>query len=107
MNLHPVVLNMIAAQNSFDTQAYAACFTERAIVHDEGRTHIGRAAIGEWIGHSNEEYQAVMKPVGYEREAGGHLLTAEVSGTFPGSPAVLKFYLELEDELISSLRITG
>jgi len=107
MNLHNVVAKMIAAQNNFDNDAYAACFTENATVHDEGKTHNGKNEISQWIGHSNQQYQAVMKPLTYEEAGSEYLLTAEVSGNFPGSPATLKFHIGLENELIRSLKITG
>lgn len=105
MNLQKVVASLIAAQNSKDSKAYTACFTDTAIVHDEGKTHKGKAEIQQWIEHSNEQYQSVMKPLTYEETNAEHLLTAEVSGTFPGSPASLRFYIKLEDDLIGSLRI--
>ncbi|WP_256010186.1 nuclear transport factor 2 family protein [Desertivirga xinjiangensis] len=107
MNLHQVVASLIEAQNSFDSQAYADCFTETAIVHDEGKTHKGKAEIQQWIENSNREYQAVLKPLRYEETGAERLLIGEVSGTFPGSPAILKFHLRLEADLIQSLTITG
>jgi len=48
-----------------------------------------------------------MKPLSFEETEGGSLLTAEVSGTFPGSPVVLKFYLQIAGGLITSLKIAG
>lgn len=36
MNLPKVVAELIKAQNDFDSLAYANCFTETAIVLDEG-----------------------------------------------------------------------
>lgn len=105
MNLPNVIAQLVAAQNSHDSQAYAACFTETAIVLDEGKTHTGRAEIRQWITHSNEAYQSTMQPLDYNTTT--QLLTAEVSGTFPGSPAVLRFHLGLEGDLIQSLNITS
>ncbi|WP_343691250.1 nuclear transport factor 2 family protein [Chitinophaga sp.] len=107
MQLNKIVTRLIAAQNSHDSQAYAACFTAAAIVHDEGKIYSGQAAIERWIADSNQQYQAVMKPLNYEETATEHLLTAEVSGNFPGSPAILHFHLGLEGDLIRSLEITG
>lgn len=107
MHLPNVIASLVAAQNTFDSQAYAACFTETAIVHDEGKTHTGRAEIQQWIAHANQAYQSTMQPKSYEVTATEALLTAEVSGTFPGSPAILHFHLSLKEDLIASLRITG
>ena len=107
MKLRSVVTNLIAAQNSQDTRAYAACFTEAAIVHDEGKIHTGKTAIRTWNEESNRQYQTFLKPIGYRETANGQLLRAKVSGNFPGSPAILQFQLSLEDGLISSLNISG
>jgi len=107
MNLRKVVASLIEAQNNHDSQAYVKCFSETAIVHDEGKTHTGKTEIQKWNENSNREYQTVMKPLSYEKTDGGDLLAAEVSGNFPGSPAVLHFHLVLEGDLIHSLKITG
>ncbi|GAB3921245.1 hypothetical protein [Mucilaginibacter myungsuensis] len=48
-----------------------------------------------------------MKPLQYDESGSDGVLTAEVSGTFPGSPIVLKFHLVFKDELIDSLIVTG
>ena len=107
MNLQPVLLSLVEAQNNHDSQAFSECFTDTAVVHDEGKTHTGKAEIRQWIEKSNREYNAVMKPLDFTQREAESVLTAEVSGDFPGSPAVLKYHLALENDRISSLRITG
>ncbi|MHA4844774.1 hypothetical protein ACX0G7_11450 [Flavitalea antarctica] len=42
MNLPKVLANLVKAQNDFDSTAYADCFSETAVVFDEGKTHTGR-----------------------------------------------------------------
>ncbi|HEY1196558.1 hypothetical protein [Flavobacterium sp.] len=49
MNLPKVLTDLVNAQNSFDSSAYADCFSENAVVFDEGRTHNGRLDIQQWI----------------------------------------------------------
>jgi hypothetical protein len=105
MNLPKVVADLVETQNSFDSVAYANCFSENAVVFDEGKTHIGRKEIEHWIEKANTDYQAVMKPLEYSENE--DILKAEVSGNFPGSPIVLSYHLKLEDGLIQSLKITG
>jgi ketosteroid isomerase-like protein len=105
MNLPKVVADLVETQNSFDSAAYANCFSENAIVFDEGKTHNGRKEIKQWIEKANTDYQAVMKPLEYSENE--EILKAEVSGNFPGSPIVLSYHLKLEDGLIQSLKITG
>jgi ketosteroid isomerase-like protein len=107
MELPPLIAQFVDAQNAYNAEAYTACFTESAMVHDEGKTHTGKQEIREWIAEANKKYQSVMKPVEYEQSATNVKLTAEVSGTFPGSPIVLKFHLGLKGNLIESLKVTG
>ncbi|RYZ99661.1 MAG: nuclear transport factor 2 family protein [Sphingobacteriaceae bacterium] len=107
MQLPKLIERFIATQNNYDSKAYTDCFTETAIVHDEGKTHTGKAEIRQWIEDANEKYQSKMKPLKYEQSGPNGALTAEVSGTFPGSPIVLQFHLGLKDDLIDSLKVTG
>lgn len=107
MNLHKVVASLVEAQNSHDSQAYVECFSDTAIVHDEGKTHKGKSEIQSWIEQSDREYHTELTPLNYEGTETEGLLSAEVSGEFPGSPAILKFHFGLKDGLISSLSIAG
>lgn len=103
MNLPKVVTDLIKTQNNFDSVAYANCFTETAVVFDEGKTHNGRKEIEKWIDGANKKYQARMKPLEYSETE--HTLKAEVSGRFPGSPIVMTYLYEFQDGLIQSLKI--
>lgn len=103
MELPQLVAKFVASQNTYDSGAYLTCFTDTAIVHDEGKTYTGKEAIRHWIEEANEKYRAVVKPLQYEESGSNGLLTAEVSGTFPGSPIVLRFHLGMKDGLIDTL----
>lgn len=106
MKLPKVISALVKAQNEFDSTAYANCFTDTAIVHDEGKVHTGRTDIQKWIAESNEKYRSVMKPLDYQQNGAFGVLSAEVSGTFPGSPLILKFNFKVIDGLIQSLSVT-
>ncbi|MCU7612905.1 nuclear transport factor 2 family protein [Chryseobacterium sp. GMJ5] len=107
MNLPKIVSELVKTQNNFDSVAYANCFSEKAVVFDEGKTHNGRKEIEHWIADANERYQSIMTPVSYEQNGTESILKADVSGTFPGSPIVLSYHLKIDNELIQSLKITG
>ena len=107
MNLPNVVADLVTAQNNFDSVAYANCFSDKAVVFDEGRTHNGRKEIEHWIADANKRYEALMKPVSFEERETESTLKAEVSGNFPGSPILMSYHLKIVDELIQSLKITG
>jgi hypothetical protein len=103
MQLPGIVAALVKAQNELDSAAYAGCFTETAVVLDEGKTHRGRNEIQSWIDQANRQYRAVMQPMRYS--ATDAALTAEVSGNFPGSPVKMTFFFELKEGLIQWLKI--
>lgn len=107
MNLPKVVQDLVTAQNNFDSAAYANCFSETAEVFDEGKTHRGKKEIEHWIEDANTRYKAVMQPVDFKENGRLSFLKAEVSGNFPGSPIMMTYHLQIADELIHSLKITG
>ncbi|WP_330443592.1 nuclear transport factor 2 family protein [Flavobacterium sp. C4GT6] len=107
-DLPKVVLGLVKAQNDFDAVAYADCFTENAEVFDEGKTYKGKDEIKAWIEDANKRYQVMMKPVAYTKMSDtSSVLSAEISGSFPGSPLVLQYHLNIKEEEIHSLEITS
>ena len=107
MNLPKEVADLVQAQNNQDSVAYANCFSATATVVDEGKRHQGKAEIQHWIAEANRKYKTVMKPLSFTQAGTAGMLSAEISGSFPGSPVVLTYHLELNDNLIQSLKITG
>ncbi len=103
MNLPQVLTDLVAAQNSSDSAAYANCFAETAIVLDEGKKHTGKASIKKWIAKANQEYTTKMRPLNFS--APEQILEAEISGSFPGSPIVITYQLTIKEGLIHSLKI--
>jgi hypothetical protein len=106
MNLPKVITDLVEAQNNFDSVAYANCFSETGVMLDEGKTHTGRVEIKHCIDESNKKYRSVMKPLEYIENGNLGVLSAECSGTFPGSPLVLKFHFEIVDGQIQHLNVT-
>ena len=105
MNLPEVIQDLIKAQNNFDSSAFTDCFSETAIVFDEGKNYTSKGEIKNWIEKSSKEYNMVMKPLEFEGDAEKGNLKAEVSGTFPGSPLVLTYNLTFIGKYIQSLHI--
>ncbi len=95
----------IAAANAHDPDAAAACFTEDAVVTDEARDHAGRAAIRAWIAEADRLYVPAIAVRRVTRDGADVVLHGEVSGTFPGSPVVLRFAFSLAGEAIARLTI--
>jgi hypothetical protein len=107
MELPKVLIDLVAAQASYNSVAYAKCFTETAVVYDEGKMHNGRKEIEKWISDANKNYKSIMKPISFEKNEDQSILKAEVSGNFPGSPIVLSYRLNIIGNQIQFLKITG
>ncbi len=103
MNLPNVLSNLVEAQNNFDSSAFTNCFSETAVVVDEGKTYKGKKEIKNWIEKAQNEYEVTMKPIDYSENE--QKLEAEISGNFPGSPLVLTYKVEFKEEQIQSLKI--
>jgi hypothetical protein len=89
-----------------DSHAVASCFTNEAVVTDEGKTHAGLAAIKAWKAAASTQYSYVAEPIAVEKAARKYVVTSRVTGDFPGSPADLRFIFAIERGKIASLEIT-
>lgn len=82
----------------------AGMFAADALVHDEGVTHQGTAAIGDWLVDVEARYHPRYTVKAATTAAEQTIVTFEVAGTFPGSPAVLGQAFVVADGRIVSLR---
>lgn len=85
--------------------APTSAFAIDAIVKDEGNTHIGQKAIVAWWRTAKAQYQHTADPREISEADGRFTVIAEVSGSFPGSPAMLNFMFTLKDQKIATLEI--
>ena len=88
-----------------DGDAVSQCFTENAVVVDEGRTYRGRAAIKQWEADASARYEYTSEPFACEQQDGKFVVTSRLAGNFPGSPVNLRFFFGLEGDRIVSLEI--
>src|SRR5258706_12996630 len=86
-------------------EAVSRCFTENALVKDEGHTHKGRAAIKAWKTDASAKYEYTCAPIACEEKEGKTVVTSHLVGNFPGSPVDLRFFFKLEGDKIASLEI--
>ena len=86
-------------------EAVAQCFTENAVVKDEGQTYRGRDAIRQWKADVSTKYQYTSEPLVCEQKDGKIVVTSRLTGNFPGSPVNLRFFFGLEGDKIASLEI--
>ena len=88
------------AVDSGDSEAVSQCFTENAIVKDQGRTYKGRAAIRAWKTESLSTFQYTNETFGCEDKDGKIVVASHLVGNFPGSPVDLRFFFKLEGDRI-------
>ena len=93
------------AKNRHDIDAMLAPFSADAVVKDEGRERVGLAAIREWMEETTRKYRDTVEVTDVAEADGRTIVTGLVSGTFPGSPAQLRFAFTLEDGKIVRLEI--
>jgi Domain of unknown function (DUF4440) len=86
--------------------AVGECFTDDAVVVDEGNTYTGRKSIQEWKENSAKKYTYTADPFAIEVEGGRTIVTAHLVGDFPGSPLDLRYAFTLKAAKIASLEIT-
>ncbi|RAJ93210.1 SnoaL-like protein [Larkinella arboricola] len=107
MRLPDNIAGLVKAQNEQDSTAFAQYFTEKATVSDEGSSYSGRDEIKEWIQQATKKYQMQLKPIHFNEDGLAAELTVEVTGTFPGSPAIMQYHIKWDGSLIGSLHIKG
>src|SRR5258706_16439024 len=99
------VVNYLAAVKAQDTDMFALCFTDGALVHDEGRDYRGIDAITAWKKETQAKYKYVIEPLDASGSGNTVKLRARLTGDFPGSPADLDFTFTLANDKIASLEI--
>jgi ketosteroid isomerase-like protein len=105
IKLFPVIKTYVDASNAHDVQSILSCFSENAVVRDEGETLHGRKAIEDWITRTIEKYKFQFKPVTLREHNAEVAVAIEVSGTFDGSPITLDYHFTIEGDKILSLTI--
>ncbi len=93
------------AADRTDAEAVVQCFTENAVVKDEGHEYKGLAAIRQWKSDSARKYTYTSEPFASKEEGGKTIVTSRLVGNFPGSPLNLRFIFGLEGDRIAALEI--
>lgn len=105
--LPPILAALVAAHNAHDSAAFVDCFSEDAVLRDEGRKLLGRPAIREWFEDVSRRYRAILHVTALATKDGEPVLSGKVSGSFDGSPINLRYYLAVDDGKIVALRIAA
>ena len=94
-----------AAEKAGDAGALARCFASNGMVHDEGGSFTGRAAIEQWNTTARAKYHHTVVPLSATDGDDAVVVLCRVAGEFPGSPVELQHVFRLDDETIGSLEI--
>lgn len=105
MKTPSIIAAFVKAQNDRDTNSVVACFADDAVVHDEGKKMTGLTAITKWSDEGFKKYQCTIDPTGIAKGGKDTLLTATLTGNFPGSPVSLDFRFTIKDDKIGGLTI--
>lgn len=74
---------------------------------DEHREHRGRTAITRWKTEASAKYHYTSTPMAVAVTGSEVMVTARLTGDFPGSPIDLQYRFVLEDDKIARLEITS
>jgi hypothetical protein len=105
--LSPLIAAYIQAANAHDTDALLDTLAADAVIKDEGREYHGHEEIKIWSYRTNQEYQPTLDVREVNQRQDKTVVTAQVAGTFEGSPIPLHFHFTLRDDKIAALTIEG
>src|ERR1700736_2646226 len=103
VTLPQIIKEYIDASNAHDVKAILCCFSDDALVHDEGKDFGGKKMIEGWIVKTIEKYKFRFSPLSVKNDDVTFVVSVEVSGTFPGSPVSPDYRFIIESEKIRSL----
>jgi hypothetical protein len=102
----PVIERYLRAADEQDFATLADCFAEDGVAHDEGETHVGRAAIRRWREAVAERFTYTTVITGAEQVGPGRFdVDIHIAGNFPGGEADLTQAFTLRDGLIERVAI--
>ena len=94
-----------ATDKKGNAQGVSECFTQDAVVMDEGNTYTGRDAIRQWMANASTKYTYTVEPFSLTVEGGKTVVSSHLVGNFPGSPVDLRYFFILEGDKIAKLEI--
>lgn len=105
LELPPAIDRYVEIENGGDMEALSECFAADATVRDESHTYVGIDAIKKWKVQTKKKYNHTVRPLSINDRDGKTVLTARLTGNFPGSPVTLEFRFVIEGGKITALQI--
>jgi len=105
INLPRIIQEYLDASNAHDVKSILSCFSDDALVHDEGKDFRGKKMIEDWAAKTIERYKFQFKSLSIKDCDSEVVVAIEVSGTFDGSPVSLDYRFAIKNDKILSLTI--
>jgi ketosteroid isomerase-like protein len=105
IKLPGIMKKYVDSSNEHDVKSILSCFSDDAVVRDEGEELRGKKAIESWIAKTIKKYKFQFKPLSADERDNQTVVTVEVSGTFPGSPISLDYHFTIANDKLASLTI--
>jgi ketosteroid isomerase-like protein len=105
IKLPEIIEQYVDANNRHDVKSILSCFSDDAVVQDEGEELRGKKAIEGWIVKTIEKYQFHFKPLRVKDDDRETVVAVEVSGTFDGSPVTLDYHFTAHNGQIVSFAV--
>ena len=102
--LPPAIAAFFQAHNTGKTENFNDLFTPDALVSDEAHEYRGIAIKG-WIDEAIAKYKPTAEATAVAQAGEKTIVTAQVSGNFPGSPVQLRYNFTLKNGKIAALSI--
>src|SRR5258708_5108953 len=103
MKTPSIIAAFVKAKNDRDTDSVVPCCPHDAVVHDEGKKMTGLTAITKWSDEGLKKYQYTIDPTGIAKGDKEAILTATLTGNFPGSPVSLDFRFTIKNDKIGGV----
>jgi uncharacterized protein (TIGR02246 family) len=104
--LPAVITTYLTAHQARDLTPALACYTDDAVVTDEGRTHRGKREIRDWLARGASQYTYTTTLVAAHHVDDEHYVAVNhLEGDFPGGVVDLRFRFTLDGDRIAELVI--
>jgi ketosteroid isomerase-like protein len=105
IKLPRIIGKYVDASNKHDVDSILSCFSDEAVVRDEGKNFRGKKMIEDWAAKTIERYKFQFKPLSIKDCDSEVVVAIEVSGTFDGSPVSLDYRFVIKNDKIAALTI--
>ncbi|KQO18603.1 nuclear transport factor 2 family protein [Paenibacillus sp. Leaf72] len=109
LQIPTVIREYMDASNKPDPEAFINCFSEDAVVFDEGKKRIGKKEIKKWADQYHFGANVTLEPRSIQENKDEIVVTCKLEGTYDKTglpdPLLLDYHFRIADVKIASLSI--